>query len=63
MSKHEVIMLVGSMVAQGFEYDVCLQQDASNPYDAEASECASKFFNMCEGGMNIHEAFVMAFFA
>lgn len=63
MSKHEVIMLVGSMVAQGFEYDVCLQQDENNPYDAEASECAGKFFDMCEDGMDIYKAFVMAFFA
>lgn len=63
MSKSELRDMVGGFLAQGMDYDECLQvNEDTGKYDAEASAAAQQFFNKCESGTDKYQAFVEVFF-
>lgn len=55
--------MVGELLAQGVEWDACLQENEdTGKYDAGAQAMADKFGNLCDQDVDPYKAFVLTFY-
>lgn len=61
MGKTQIGNYVADMIKQGFDYDVCLQSVVIEKSTDRAKRACEHFFDLCEDGMDINEAYKQTF--
>ena len=61
MSRHELMMIIGTMIGQGLFKDA-IKYKSDKPLNKDAKISMEKFVRMSKAGISIYKAFVVSFF-